>query len=149
MSSTMKKPKKTSGKSLETPLETPLETLAIEARAFSYSPYSTKKVGAAIEFSDGSVSSGCNIENASYGATVCAERVAIWKKMSESKKLKIKKVVVAVDETNPWPPCGMCLQVMAEFASAKTEIICMNLDGKSTAYKFKDLLPQAFEGTYL
>lgn len=145
MSSTLKKPKKMSGKSLESPLE----SLAIQARQFSHSPYSTKKVGAAIEFSDGSISSGCNIENASYGATVCAERVAIWKKMSESKKLKIKKVVVAVDETNPWPPCGMCLQVMAEFASAKTEIICMNLDGKSTVYKFKDLLPQAFEGTYL
>ena len=126
-----------------------LERLAIEAREFSHSPYSQKKVGAAIEFTDGGLSSGCNIENASYGGTVCAERVAIWNYVSRNKKAKIKKVIVAVDEKNPWPPCGMCLQVMAEFASAKTEVICINLDGHKQAYKFKDLLPQAFEGTYL
>lgn len=141
MSSTAKKTKKVAVKSLE--------ALAVGARQFSHSPYSTKKVGAAVEFTDGSVSYGCNIENASYGATVCAERVAIWKKISETKKVKIKKVVVAVDELNPWPPCGMCLQVMAEFATAKTEVVCMNLNGKRTSYKFKDLLPQVFEGKYL
>lgn len=126
-----------------------LESLAISAREFSHSPYSTKKVGAAIKFSDGSISTGCNIENASYGATVCAERVAIWKRMSEKTKLKIKKIVVAVDEKKPWPPCGMCLQVIAEFAGPKTVVICMNLKGESQAYSLKDLLPQAFEGKYL
>lgn len=126
-----------------------LDQKAIDARQFSYSPYSKKKVGAAIEFTDGQISTGCNIENASYGGTVCAERVAIWKHVSENKKAKIKKVIVAVDEKNPWPPCGLCLQVMAEFASPKTEVICINLDGHKQTYKFKDLLPQAFEGTYL
>lgn len=141
MSSTAKKSKGPGPESLE--------SLAIEARQYSHSPYSTKKVGAAIEFSDGSVSFGCNIENASYGATVCAERVAIWKKISASKKVKIKRVIVAVDEPKPWPPCGLCLQVIAEFATAKTEVICMNLNGDSATYKFKDLLPQAFEGKYL
>jgi cytidine deaminase len=131
----------------------PLVDLAITARTFSHSPYSNKKVGAAIEFTDGSFSTGCNIENASYGATVCAERVAIWKRVSESfslkSKIKIKKIVVAVDEKKPWPPCGMCLQVIAEFAGPKTEIICTNLKGQSQTYSFKDLLPQAFEGKYL
>ena len=126
-----------------------LEKLAIQARQFSHSPYSQKKVGAAIEFADGRVSTGCNIENASYGGTVCAERVAIWKHVSANKKAKIKKVIVAVDEKNPWPPCGLCLQVMAEFAGPKTEVICINLEGHKLAYSFKDLLPQAFEGKFL
>lgn len=126
-----------------------LEKLAIAARQYSHSPYSTKKVGAAIEFEDGEISTGCNIENASYGGTVCAERVAIWKHVSGNKNVQIKKVIVAVDEKNPWPPCGMCLQVMAEFAGPKTEVICINLNGHSQTYKFKDLLPQAFEGKFL
>ena len=133
--------------------KTSLESLAVAARTHSHSPYSTKKVGAAIEFSDGSIATGCNIENASYGATVCAERVAIWKRLSEPSnsktKLKIKKIVVAVDEKKPWPPCGMCLQVIAEFAEPKTEIICTNLKGENQTYTFKDLLPQAFKKTFL
>lgn len=95
-----------------------LKSRAKAALAFSYSPYSHKKIGASILLSNGQLYSGCNIENASYGGTVCAERVAIWKAFSEnSSDVKITEVCVASDEQTPWPPCGFCLQVLSEFAA--------------------------------
>lgn len=131
-------------------LKSKLIDIALEARNFSHSPYSTKKIGAAIQLDNGKIYSGCNIENASYGGTVCAERVAIWKAFSEnSKPVKIKSVVVSSDESSPWPPCGMCRQVIAEFASPDTEIILVNTAKKEITMTFAELFPFAFEPKHL
>jgi cytidine deaminase len=131
-------------------LKNKLIDIALEARNFSHSPYSTKKIGAAIQLDNGKIYSGCNIENASYGGTVCAERVAIWKAFSEnSKPVKIKSVVVSSDEPSPWPPCGMCRQVIAEFASPDTEIILVNTAKKEITMSFAELFPFAFEPKHL
>ncbi len=89
--------------------------------------------------------SGCNIENASYGGTVCAERVAIWKAYSEnSSENKIKEIFIASEAENPWPPCGMCRQVLAEFATPETKVTIVNLSGQAKEFKFKDLFPEGF-----
>ncbi len=131
-------------------LKTDLLTMAIEARHFSHSPYSTKKIGAAIKLSNGKIYSGCNIENASYGGTVCAERVAIWKAYSENlKPVTITEVVVASAESNPWPPCGFCRQVLAEFCTADTVVTLVNTEQKKTTLKFSELFPFAFEPGHL
>lgn len=131
-------------------LKSKLIDIALEARNFSHSPYSTKKIGAAIQLDNGKIYSGCNIENASYGGTVCAERVAIWKAFSEnSKPVKIKSVVVSSDESSPWPPCGICRQVIAEFATPDTEIILVNTAKKEITMSFAELFPFAFEPKHL
>lgn len=123
---------------------------ALQARLFSYSPYSQKKIGASLILTNGQVYSGCNIENASYGGTVCAERVAIWKAYSEnSSQEKIKEIVVSSDAESPWPPCGFCRQVIAEFATPDTTIRLVNLEHKEIVYKFKDLFPEAFKPEHL
>jgi len=123
-----------------------LRTLASEAAKHAYSPYSKAQVGSALLTSEGKAYSGCNIENASYGGTVCAERVAIFKAISE-KKVKIEKIYVYTKEG--WPPCGMCRQVMSEFASPNLEIIIGDEAGKETVMKFKDLMPLSFTPDYL
>jgi len=133
-----------------TSLKTDLITLALESRKYAYSPYSKKKIGAAIKLSNGKIYSGCNIENASYGGTVCAERVAIWKAFSEnSKPLTITEVVVASNAKNPWPPCGFCRQVLAEFCTPETTITLVNTQQKKTTLKFSKLFPLAFDPKYL
>lgn len=118
--------------------------LAKEAMNFSYSPYSKKKIGASLLLANGKSYAGCNVENASYGGTVCAERVAIWKAVSENKDVKITEVVVVSDSENPWPPCGFCRQVLAEFASPETMVTLINLQNRSKTLKFADLFPEAF-----
>jgi cytidine deaminase len=131
-------------------LKNKLIDIAVEARQFSHSPYSTKKIGAAIQLDNGKIYSGCNIENASYGGTVCAERVAIWKAFSENKlPVKIKTVVVCSQESSPWPPCGFCRQVISEFSSPDTEIILVNTEKKEIELKFSDIFPLAFEPKHL
>jgi cytidine deaminase len=112
----------------------------------AYSPYSKALVGSAIQMSDGSIYTGCNIENASYGGTICAERVAIFKAVSE-KKMQIEKVYVYTKEG--WPPCGMCRQVMSEFASPTMEVIIGDVSGKETVMKFSDLMPLSFTPDHL
>jgi cytidine deaminase len=89
----------------------------------------------------GKIFYGCNVENSSFGGTVCAERVAIWKAISEGEKL-LKTVYVYTKDG--WPPCGMCLQVMAEFAAPDLKIIIGNANGEEKVFSFKELLPQAF-----
>lgn len=118
-----------------------LREKAIDASTRSHSPYSKAKVGSALETSDGKIYQGCNVENASFGGTVCAERVAIWKAVSEGHK-KIKRIYVY---TQPgWPPCGMCLQVMTEFADGELEIIIGDEKGNEKTKKLKELLTYAF-----
>lgn len=123
-----------------------LRQKAQEASEAAYSPYSHAKVGSAIEMSDGSIYTGCNIENASYGGTICAERVAILKAVSD-KKMQIKKVYVYTKEG--WPPCGMCRQVMSEFAAPDMEVIIGDVAGKETQMKFSDLMPLSFTPSHL
>jgi cytidine deaminase len=123
-----------------------LREKAVEASRNSHSPYSKAKVGSALETDDGHIYSGCNIENSSYGGTVCAERVAIWKAVSEGHK-KIKKIYVYTHDG--WPPCGMCLQVMTEFSDPNLEITIGNFSGKETTKKLQDLLTHAFTPDHL
>lgn len=125
---------------------TTLRQKAVEAAAHAYSPYSKVHVGSAIVMSDGSIYTGCNVENASYGGTVCAERVAIFKAISENKR-GIQKVYVYTKEG--WPPCGLCRQVMSEFAAAGMEVIMGNESGGETVMKFTDLMPLSFTPDHL
>ncbi len=122
---------------------------AKKARLNSHSPYSGYKVGAALMLDNGKVFSGTNIENASYGATICAERVAILKALSEYPNVKIKEIVVLTDSKEAWPPCGMCLQVIAEFATPKTIVHLSNLKGIQISSKFKEFLPLSFSPKHL
>ncbi len=127
-----------------------LNEMAKKAMQFSHSPYSKIRIGASLLLTNGQVYTGCNIENASYGGTVCAERVAIWKAYSENKTThKIQKIIVASDSENPWPPCGFCRQVIAEFATSDTEIILVNLNNIEKKYLFKDIFPEAFGPSHL
>jgi cytidine deaminase len=123
-----------------------LRQMAKDAASRSHSPYSKAKVGAAVITEDGSIYQGCNIENSSFGGTVCAERVAIWKAVSEGKK-KLTKVYVYTDAG--WPPCGMCLQVMTEFASLDLEIVFGDKSGQERKKKLGELLTHAFTPDHL
>ncbi|HHW30549.1 MAG TPA: cytidine deaminase [Clostridiaceae bacterium] len=116
---------------------------AIEAKDLAYAPYSKFKVGAALLTEDNTLYTGVNIENISFGATVCAERTAIFKAVSEGKK-KIAKIAIASDDEGFIYPCGICRQVILEFGTPETEIICSNAKGEKEIYKLKELLPKAF-----
>lgn len=123
-----------------------LRDLAQDASTRSHSPYSKAKVGSAVVTEDGTIFQGCNVENSSYGGTVCAERVAIWKAVSEGHK-KIKKLYVYTDPG--WPPCGMCLQVMTEFASLDLEITFGDKAGNEKTKILGELLTHAFTPDHL
>lgn len=120
-----------------------LLNLAKEAREHAYAPYSQFKVGAALLTEDGETVTGCNIENASYGLTNCAERTAIFKLVSEG-KMGIRMIAVIADTPMPVSPCGMCRQVMAEFCPADTKVILGNLKGDIKETSVGDLLPFSF-----
>ncbi|MFC4767963.1 cytidine deaminase [Effusibacillus consociatus] len=116
---------------------------AKQARKNAYVPYSNFPVGAAILTGDGTIVTGCNIENASYGLTNCAERTAIFKLISEGKS-DIRMIAVVADTAGPVSPCGMCRQVMAEFCSPGTKVILSNLNGQSKETTVGELLPFSF-----
>lgn len=122
---------------------------SLKIRDHAHSPYSHIKIGAAILWTNNKISTGANVENASYGATVCAERVAIWSGLMNHPNEKIKTVVVASDASPPWPPCGMCRQVIAEFCTASTEVIAVNPEGETIKTKFSELFPSAFTPEHL
>ncbi|WP_419882488.1 cytidine deaminase [Peribacillus sp. B-H-3] len=121
---------------------------AIEARKQAYTPYSKFQVGAALLTADGRVYQGCNIENASYGLTNCAERTAIFKAVSEGAK-GIQAIAVAGDTEGPVSPCGACRQVIAEFSDENTKIYLTNLKGDVTETTIKQLLPGYFAASDL
>jgi cytidine deaminase len=121
---------------------------ALLARENSHSPYSGCKVGASIRIANGRIFSGCNIENSSYGATVCAERVAIQKAVSELGEIQVTDVMVVVQAPEAWPPCGMCRQVIAEFGP-QARIYMSNIEGNYQTLPFNDLFPQAFTPDFL
>jgi cytidine deaminase len=112
-------------------------------REHARADYSGFKVGAALETADGTIVTGCNIENATYGLTVCAERVAMFKALSEGHREFRRMVVVAPPEA-PTPPCGACRQVLWEFAG-DLEIILANLKGETGRHRIGELLPQPFD----
>ena len=111
------------------------------AREFSYSPYSKFKVGAAVLTKNGKIYSGCNIENASYGITNCAERTAIFKAVSDG-EIELEALAVIADTDGPAAPCGACRQVIAEFKINK--IIMTNLKGDTKIVTLQELLPYSF-----
>ncbi len=119
-----------------------LYEMALKAKEFAYAPYSNFKVGAAVLTSDGMVFLGNNIENSSYGATICAERVAVFKAVSEA-KTNIVKIAIASDNEDFTYPCGICRQVINEFMPDGEIIIGNKNDVK--VYKVSELLPHAFE----
>ena len=120
---------------------------AQEARLQSVAPFSGFLVGAAVKTDSGKVYTGCNVESASYGLTVCAERVAIWKALSEGERHFTELAVVADTEVLT-PPCGTCRQIIWEFARNAT-IVFANLSGESEVFHMKDLLPRAFDARFL
>lgn len=125
----------------------PLIEAAQEARTHSVAPFSGFQVGAAVRTGSGKVYTGCNVESASYGLTVCAERVAIWKALSEGERQFTELAVVADTETLT-PPCGTCRQIIWEFARG-AKIVFANLEGQSEIFHMADLLPRAFDARFL
>ena len=116
---------------------------ALAARAGTYSPYSNYAVGAAVQTSDGRVFTGANVENASYGLSVCAERAAILAAVNAGAK-ELSAVAVATSTTPPAAPCGVCRQTMAEFADDAMPIVLVNDRGERTETTLGELLPHAF-----
>jgi cytidine deaminase len=125
----------------------PLIEAAQNARLRSVAPFSNFLVGAAIKTESGKVYTGCNIESASYGLTVCAERVAIWKALSEGER-NFTQLAVVADTESLTPPCGTCRQIIWEFARG-AEIVFANLEGQSEVFHVADLLPRAFDARFL
>ena len=116
---------------------------AIKAKETAYAPYSNFKVGSAILTSDGKVYTGCNIENASFGATNCAERTAIFKAVSEGHK-SIEAIAVVGDLNNYTFPCGICRQVINEFAAEDIKIIVAKNENEYLVKTMEEILPGAF-----
>lgn len=125
-----------------------LLALARRARDRAYAPYSNFKVGAVVECADGSVFTGCNIENSSYGLTICAERVALGKAISEGAADFVRVVVIA-DAHSPVPPCGACRQVILELCGKDVEVVMANLQGQVESRTAGELLPAAFDQSFL
>jgi cytidine deaminase len=123
--------------------ETRLWQAAKAARENAHAPFSKFKVGAALETSDGETIGGCNVENATYGLTVCAERVAIFKAISEGKR-QFTRVCVVTDTEKPTSPCGACRQLLWEFCG-DIEVVMGNLQGVLLRKKMHDLFPMPFD----
>src|SRR5271156_3729684 len=120
---------------------------ALEAQLKAHAPYSHFLVGAALETADGRVFTGCNVENATYGLSVCAERVAVFKAISEGAR-KFQRIAVAADTDVLTPPCGACRQILWEFCG-DIEVTLVNPRGKSETLRMKDLFPRAFDASFL
>lgn len=119
-----------------------LVSLAFSAMERAYAPYSRFRVGAAIRGVDGSETSGCNVENASYPAGICAERSAVAAAVARGVR-GFTTLVVATEADEPTPPCGICRQVLVEFAPS-LEIVSVTLGGASAAWRLVDLIPAPF-----
>lgn len=121
-----------------------LVKMALEEKKKAYAPYSKFRVGASILTENGKIYTGANVENASFGATICAERTAIAKAVSEG-ELKIKTVAVAGDSEELTFPCGICLQVILEFSRRNTLILCSDNKGNFKEYELRELMPYYFK----
>lgn len=128
--------------------EAMLVEIASRAATAAYAPYSKFHVGAAVHCYDGcsKVFNGANVENASYSLTICAERVAIFKTVNAGKQQDAMKIVIVTNGEEPSPPCGACLQVMAEFFKPQLEIISYATKTETIKrWRLKDLLPKSFK----
>lgn len=124
-----------------------LVAAAKSAKRQSYSPYSHFRVGAALLTANGKIFTGCNIENSSYGLTVCAERTAVFKAVSEGER-RFAAIAVASDDTDFTPPCGACRQVLMDLAS-NIEFILTNRKGEFRVLKLRELFPYPFDRSHL
>jgi cytidine deaminase len=120
---------------------------AAEVRLNARARYSGFKVGAAVETLQGQVFTGCNVENSTYGLTVCAERVAVWKALSEGAS-DFRRVAIVVDTEELTPPCGACRQILWEFCG-DIEVVLSNLRGRRAFFHMSDLLPLPFDQKFL
>lgn len=117
------------------------------AREHAHAPFSHFRVGAAVRARSGKIFAGCNVENATYGLTLCAERVAVFKAVSEGER-GFEAVAVVADTDTLTPPCGACRQILWEFCGG-AEVILANLRGKVERYRMSDLLPKPFDRSFL
>ena len=124
-----------------------LLSAARAAREHAFAPYSNFRVGAALVADDGRVFTGCNIENATYGLTMCAERVALFKAISEGAR-SFKAIAVVADAERPTPPCGACRQLLWEFGG-DLEVILGNLTAETGRHRLKELFPLPFDASNL
>ena len=120
---------------------------ARRARENAVARFSNFKVGAALETTDGVVITGCNVENATYGLTICAERVAMFKALSEGHRA-FSRIAIVADTDDPTPPCGACRQILWEFAG-DLEVVLANLTQEKGVHRLKDLLPLPFDARLL
>jgi len=127
--------------------ENQLLEAAIGARLRSVAPFSNFLVGAAVRTQAGKIFTGCNVESASYGLTVCAERVAIWKALSEGER-DFTDLVIVADTEQLTPPCGTCRQIIWEFCK-HAQIVLANLRGRREEVDIRELLPKAFDARFL
>lgn len=118
------------------------------AQTVAHAPYSNFKVGAALLTEDGRLYTGCNIENSTYSLTMCAERVAIFKAVSEGAR-SIARIAVVADHEKVTPPCGCCRQMIWEFRGEQTEVILANLSGGVRKFDIRELFPEAFDSSWL
>jgi cytidine deaminase len=120
---------------------------ALDVRNNAHAPFSHFLVGAALEDENGRIFTGCNVENATYGLTICAERVAVFKAVSEGAR-KFVAVAVAADTDVLTPPCGACRQILWEFCG-DVEVTLVNLEGKIDTFQLKDIFPRPFDASFL
>jgi cytidine deaminase len=120
---------------------------ARRAREHAVATFSHFKVGAALQTPDGTVITGCNVENATYGLTICAERVAMFKALSEGHR-SFSRVAIVADTAAPTPPCGACRQILWEFGG-DLEVLLANLTDETGRHRLKDLLPLPFDARLL
>jgi cytidine deaminase len=125
----------------------PLTQAALDARANAHAPFSHFLVGAAILDTSGRIHTGCNIENATYGLTICAERVAVFKAISRGVR-QFTRIAVAADTDVLTPPCGACRQILWEFCG-DVELVLVNPRGKTETFRLKDLFPRPFDASFL
>ena len=125
----------------------PLAQAALTVRENAHAPFSKFKVGAALEDVEGRVHTGCNVENATYGLTVCAERVAVFKAISEGAR-KFRRIAIAADTDVLTPPCGACRQILWEFCG-DIELTLVNLKGATETFQLANLFPRPFDASFL
>jgi cytidine deaminase len=127
----------------------PLQSAALAVRENAFAPYSHFRVGAAIEDSAGRIHTGCNVENATLGLTICAERVAIFRGIADGVKPgQFRRVAIAADTDILTPPCGACRQILWEFCG-DIEIVMVNPRGQTATYHLKEIFPKPFDDSFL
>ena len=124
-----------------------LRDAAFAAMENAYAPYSNFRVGAAVRATDGTIISGCNVENAAYGEALCAERVAVAAAVAQGIK-SFDEIAIASESEEPSPPCGSCRQTMSEFAP-DLRVTSYARNGKQVTWRLSDLLPEAFALNHL